>query len=146
VLQAIDLFLAAFDRLQALCLTAVSDIVEVEQFLDVGKAEADPLAAQNPGEAGPIAIGVEPLRAAPLGRDQRLILVEAERAGGDRELVAELADRIVSLVLQHVGWITLRFRKGQSRQQSGSPAKSTALAPVPARLRALPASVAPGPQ
>ena len=85
------------DRLQALGPAAVADVVKVEQFLDLGEAEADPLAAQDPGQPGAVAVGIEPLRAAPLGRDQRLILVEAERAGGDAEFVAQLADRIMRL-------------------------------------------------
>ena len=95
------LCLAELDGLEPLGPTVVADIVEVEQFLDLGEAQAHTLAPQDPRQPGAIAIGVEPLRSPPLGRDQRLILIEAKRARGDVEFVAQLADRIMRLVLKH---------------------------------------------
>ena len=36
----------------------VADIVEIEHFLDLGEAEADPLAAKDPRHPGPVAVGI----------------------------------------------------------------------------------------
>ena len=51
--------LAALERHQQLRLLLVADVVEVEQFADVVEAEADPLAAQDPGQPGAVAVGIE---------------------------------------------------------------------------------------
>src|SRR3990170_5938986 len=93
-LERRDLFLAPLERHQPLRLTMVADVVEIEKLANFGEAEAGPLAAQNPGDPGAVALRIEPLRAAPLGSDQALILVEAQRPSGDSERVAHLADRI----------------------------------------------------
>ena len=92
LLQLGDLLGAALDRREALGAAVVAEVVEVEQFLDVGERQADPAAAQDPREAGAVAGRIEPLGAAALGREQGLVLVEAERAGGDAEVGAHLAD------------------------------------------------------
>src|SRR5690606_10054833 len=78
----------------ALLVAAVAEIVKVDHLADVGQAEADPLAAQDPGEAGAVAPAVDAGHADPLRRDQPLILIEAQRAGGDAEFVAQFGDRV----------------------------------------------------
>src|SRR4249919_501204 len=76
-LEAVDPRLAALNGLEALGPPAVADVVKVEQFLDFREAEANALAAEDPRQAGAIAVGVEPLGPAPFRRDQFLILVKA---------------------------------------------------------------------
>ncbi len=112
-LEVVDLSLAALDCLEALGAAAVANVVEVEQFLDVCQAKSDPLAPQDPGQPCTVALGIKPLGAAPLGRDQRFILIESQGASRNGKFVAQLANRIVGLVLKHVAFATLRFRKGQ---------------------------------
>src|SRR6188508_905496 len=112
-LEAVDPRLAALHGLEALGSPAVANVVEVEQFLDLREAEANALAAEDPRQAGAIAVGVEPLSPAPFRRDQLLILVKAKRASRHPKFVAKLADGIVRLVLKHEAALTLRFRKGQ---------------------------------
>ena len=55
LLQLGDLRAAAVDGREPLRAAVVAEVVEIEQFLDVGEAEADPAAAQDPGEAGAVA-------------------------------------------------------------------------------------------
>ena len=55
LLQFVDLRAAAVDGREPLRPAIVAEVVEVEQFLDVGEAEADPAAAQDPGEPGAVA-------------------------------------------------------------------------------------------
>ena len=85
-----------------------------------------------------------------LGKDDFLKLLIAQmkhqdplKPMDDTAFVAQLADRIMGLVLEHDAPLTLRFRKGQ---QSGSPAKSTAGDALGSSLKLCPAIVAPGPQ
>ena len=66
-------------------------------------AEADRLAAQDPGQAGAVAIGVEASRAATLGADQLLVFVETKRAGSDAERLAHLPDGVITPLRVHAG-------------------------------------------
>ena len=95
-LSSVDPAAAFLERDPALREAAVADVVEVDHLADVGEAEADPLAAQDPGQPGAVAPAVDAREALPLRRDQALILVEAQRPGGDAELLAELGDRVGS--------------------------------------------------
>ena len=64
----------------ALRLAAVAEVVEIDHLADLGEAEADPLAAQDPGEPRAVAPAIDPGQALAARRDQPLILVEAKRA------------------------------------------------------------------
>ena len=90
VVKQVDAFLAAIDRPLALGAAIVADIVKIDQLADLGQRKADAFAAQYPGEPGAVAMRINALRAAPLGRDQPLILIETQRAGGDAEFGGEV--------------------------------------------------------
>ena len=94
--ERVDPRAAAVDRELALRAAPVADIVEVDHLADLGQREADALAAQDPGEPRAVAVRIDALRAAPLGRDQPFVLVEAQRAGGDAELGRQVGDREIS--------------------------------------------------
>jgi hypothetical protein len=69
------------------------DLVEIEQLLDVGEREAEPLAALDEGEPGAVAMRVDAVVADPLRPEEPLLLVEPDRARAEPELARELADR-----------------------------------------------------
>ncbi len=92
--EQVDPGAAFFEREAALRGAVVVDVVKVDHLADLGEREADPLAAQDPGEAGAVAPRIDAGQALALRRDQALVLVEAERAGGDSELVAKLGDGV----------------------------------------------------
>ena len=53
--EQIDPGAAFFERDPALRGAVVADVVKVDHLADLGEAEADPLAAQDPGEPGAVA-------------------------------------------------------------------------------------------
>src|SRR5690348_5068193 len=55
-------------------------VVEVEQLFDVGKREAEALAAQDELETGAVARAIDALPADALRRQQAVILIEADGA------------------------------------------------------------------
>ena len=68
-------------------------IVEVEIALDLAQAEAELLAAQDQDHAGALAVGIGAGGTDATRRDQPLVLVEAQGAGADAELVREIRHR-----------------------------------------------------
>src|SRR5206468_12560634 len=86
--------LAFVDRHPALGRAIVAAIVEVDHLAYLGEAEADPLAAQDPGEPGPVAPAIDSRQAHPARRDQTFILIEAKRPRRDLEFLAQVGDRI----------------------------------------------------
>ena len=68
--------------------------VEIEDLADLGEREADAAAAQDQDDAGAVARRIDARLAAPLRRDQALVLIEAQRARGDAEFLGELADGV----------------------------------------------------
>jgi alkylation response protein AidB-like acyl-CoA dehydrogenase len=93
----------------ALGLAMVAKVVKVEQFADFGEAEAHPLAAQDPGQPGAIAVAIQARGAAALRRNQILVFVEAQCASGNAEFVAHLADRKESPLRIHRNRICFTF-------------------------------------
>ena len=81
----------------------VRDLVEVEQFRDLGQREAQPLAAQDQLQPDPLALAVDPRASLPGGRDQPLVLVEADRARRQREFAGEFGDRVGRLARGRLG-------------------------------------------
>src|SRR3546814_10957986 len=59
LLQQLDPILTLRDRDAALSLAIVAAIVKVDHLPDLGKAEADALAAKDPGQARPVAPRIE---------------------------------------------------------------------------------------
>src|SRR3954454_20523991 len=98
-----DPFDAAVARREHLRVLVIADVVKVEQLTDIVEAETHTLPAQDPGEAGPIPVRIEPRGAAALGRNQLLVLVEAQRTGGHAEGLAHLSDRIEMPLRVHSG-------------------------------------------
>jgi hypothetical protein len=88
-----DARLAAVDRHLPLHAPPVAQIVQVDHLADLAQAEPDALAAQDPGETRAVAVRIDALRAASLGRDQAFILIEAQRPRGDAELLGQVRDR-----------------------------------------------------
>ena len=70
----------------------VIDIVEVEEILDLRQTEAQPLAPADQRQPGAVTMAVDPVEPVAPGRQQPLVLVEADRAGSDLERVGQLAD------------------------------------------------------
>ncbi len=59
----IDLIAAAFYRNAALLDPAISQVVKVDHFLDLGQTEPDVLGAHDPSKPGAVALGVYPGKA-----------------------------------------------------------------------------------
>src|SRR5690242_14354600 len=72
-LQIVDMEPAATQELAQLLHTGAVDLVKVEQLLDLGKREAQPLAAQDPAKPGAVANAVEPRQPLAARLDQPLV-------------------------------------------------------------------------
>src|SRR6516164_1567206 len=94
VLEIGDVQAAAPQKLAQLLHARAIDLVEIEQLLDLGERETEPLAAQDPAQPHAVVRAVEPRQALAPGLDQPLVLVEANGARGDRELAGELGDAV----------------------------------------------------
>src|SRR3546814_8211610 len=92
LLQQLDPILTLRDRDAALSLAIVAAIVKVDHLPDLGKAEADALAAKDPGQARPVAPRIEAGERDPFRGGQPLILIEAPCPGGDSEHLAKVGD------------------------------------------------------
>jgi hypothetical protein len=68
-------------------------LVHVDQLANLGKRQAQALAAQRELEARAVALRVDPALSGAARREQPLVLVEADRARGDVELARQLSDR-----------------------------------------------------
>jgi hypothetical protein len=101
--QVRDVQPAAAQKLAQLLQAGAVDLVEIEKLADLGQREAEPLAAQDPGEPRAIAGAVEPGQALAARLDQAFILVEANRARRDRELAREFGDAVDALRVAR-GW------------------------------------------
>src|SRR4051812_13897145 len=93
-LEVVDMQAAAAQQLTQLLQAGAVDMIKVEQLLDLGEREAEPLAAQYPAEPDAIVRGVEPGQSLATRLDQAFVLVEADGARGDAELAGELGDAI----------------------------------------------------
>ena len=103
-LELVQLLLELLARVQRLRHAAVVvRVVEIEDLADLGEAEADAAAAQDQDDAGAIAAGVDASLAAPLGRNQAFIFVEAQRARGDVKFLGELTDRESATLVRYSG-------------------------------------------
>src|SRR5262245_49546880 len=87
-----DVQAAAPQQLAQLLHAGAVDLVEVEQLLDLGQREAEPLAAADPAELGAIALAVQPRQALTTRPQEALVLVVANGARGDSELAGKLGD------------------------------------------------------
>ena len=67
-------------------------VVHLDDLANLGQRHAEPLAAQDQPQPGPVARTVDPAHADALGADQALGLVEAEGTGRDANVLGELAD------------------------------------------------------
>jgi len=85
---------AAAQELAQLLQAGAVDLVEVEQFSNLGELETEPLAAANPTQPRAIADAVKPGEALAARLDQALVLVEADGARRDRELARQFGDAI----------------------------------------------------
>ena len=92
--EQFDARLALGNRDSPLLLMFFIRVVKVDHLANVGQAEADPLAAEDPGEAGAVAAGLDARQTLALGCDQSFILIEAERARGDAELLGQVGYRV----------------------------------------------------
>jgi hypothetical protein len=92
--EQVDPIAALLDGDPALLLAAIAHIVKVDHFANIGEAEANALATQDPGKPRPVTPGIDASEADAARCDQPLILVEAERARRDTELLAKLGDGI----------------------------------------------------
>src|SRR5829696_8934476 len=69
-----------------------------QHVADLDQGEAELLAFQDDGQAGPVAGAVDPLGAGPDRRKQPAVLVEPERPQGNAELAGQVADGVGSMV------------------------------------------------
>jgi len=67
-------------------------LVHVDQFADLGQRQAEALAAQRQFQARAVARRIDAALAGALGREQAVVLVEADRARRDVEFARQLAD------------------------------------------------------
>ncbi len=92
--EVVDMQAAAAQQLAELLIARAIDVIEVEQLLDLGEREAEPLATQDPAKPGAVADAVQPGQPLAARLDQPLVLVEPDGARGDRELAGELGDAV----------------------------------------------------
>src|SRR5690606_14476597 len=76
---------------------AVYLLVQIEGFVNLAQAEAEPLATEDEAKAGAVAPAVEALLAFAQRGQQTLVFVEADGAGSDTELSGQVADGIERL-------------------------------------------------
>src|ERR1700680_928247 len=93
VLQPADPFLELAEGDPELRHLAVAEIVEIQHLPDFLEREADCLAPQHVFAPRTVTPAVEPPLPVAAGRDQSLLLVEAQGAGADGEFLRQLADR-----------------------------------------------------
>src|SRR5271155_1747593 len=86
---ALGKHLQELDELRAL---AAGCRIQLEQFANFRQREPQPLAAQDQLDAHPLAFTVDAAAAAAARREQALVLVEAYRAGGQREFPGEVGN------------------------------------------------------
>ena len=67
-------------------------VVHVDDLANLGQRHAEPFAAQDQPQPGPVAWTVDPAGADALAADQALGLVEPQGPGRNAEVVGELAD------------------------------------------------------
>src|SRR5216684_672074 len=91
--QPADLLLELAQRDPQLRHLAVAEIVEIQHLPDFLEREADRLAHQHVFEPCTVTPAVEPPLPVAAGRDQSLLLVEAQGAGADAEFLGQLPDR-----------------------------------------------------
>src|ERR1700687_2431311 len=92
-LQPADPFLELAEGDPQLRHLAVAEIVEIQHLPDFLEREADCLAHQHVFEPRTVTPAVEPPLPVAAGRDQALLLVEAQGSGADGEFPRQLADR-----------------------------------------------------
>ncbi len=73
-------------------------IIEVDHLANLGQAETDPLAAQNPRQPRAVAPRIDAGQTLPFRRDQPFILIESQGAGSDAELLGKVGNTIALLV------------------------------------------------
>src|SRR5207253_2302075 len=81
-------------ELRELGALVAGDFVEIQQLADLGQREPETLAAQDELDADALAIAVNTSAAVAARRDQSAILVEADRARGQREFARKVGDRV----------------------------------------------------
>ena len=72
-------------------------VIEVEEIADLGQAETDAFSPEDQLQPRAVAAAVDAGLSLAGGMKQAAVLIEAQGAGGDAELEAELADRIAAL-------------------------------------------------
>jgi hypothetical protein len=102
-LERHDLVAELAQRLGRLGRAAVVRRIEFEDFADVGQAEANPLALQDQGQAGAVAIIVDPVQSLARRREQPLVLIETQRSRRHFEFDTQLADGVGALRAPQVG-------------------------------------------
>jgi hypothetical protein len=80
LLQRGEALAELLQRLGHLGRAAVVLVVEVHQFADLDQRQADALAAQDQLQAAAVLVGIDAVDAVAGGREQALVLVEAQRA------------------------------------------------------------------
>ena len=94
-------------------------VVHVDDRADLLQREPEPLAAQDEVEPGAVPAVVDARGAAALGGDQAQVLVVADRAVGDPELLGDLGDR-PGPVRRPAGSATVAWRRGLGRGCHGA--------------------------
>jgi hypothetical protein len=80
------------DQLRALA--PAGGVIEVEQFANLGQRQAETLATQEQLDADAVALPIDAVSPTAAWRQQPLILVEADRAGGEREFLGEVGNAV----------------------------------------------------
>jgi hypothetical protein len=93
--QVVDPFAALGDGDAALFDTPVAQMSKIDHIADFGEAETYVLGAHDPCQPRPVALAVDARQAQPRRRDQALVLIEAQGARGNAELVGEIGNRIL---------------------------------------------------
>ena len=75
-------------------------LVQIEQFANLRKRQAQPLAADDELDAHALAFAVDAAAPVALRRQQSFVLVKPDRAGRQRELLGEIGDTVSGGVRQ----------------------------------------------
>src|SRR6185312_5182879 len=107
------------EELGELAALVARHLVHVEELADLGEREAQALAPQDQLQPDPLALAVDAHAPRALRRQQALVLVEADRARGQREFLREGRDRVGGMACgRHRGCA----REGKSARRAGASA------------------------
>ena len=107
--QKIDTRKAFLDRDMTLRRAIITNIIKIDHFANIGKAEPHPLGAQYPRQPRAVSLGINPCRSATNGRDQPFILVETQRSRSHAKFLRQIGNAEL-MPVPKIGGVECRVR------------------------------------